>query len=680
MGNSDTAKCDIVMPVYNGLTYVKDCIFSLREFTNSDDYHLFIIDDHSDSVTAGYLRDCATDRVHVTLHRNLSNMGFVKSCNLGISMGTAPFVTLLNSDVVLTPGWLERLMECAETEADIASVNPLTNYASQISLPMVAGGNFLGMDEVLRIHSPRNFPDVVTGVGFCMMLRRSALEEVGLLDEVFGKGYCEDSDLCMRLTARGYRTVVADNVYVYHRGRGAFTDRTERYRTNRIIFDERWTKEYKCQFRAFKKARPLGPVRGLFPSKKRWDPLPASWVAGREIIAGWRKKDAKGLLRTTARSVLNVLKNRRDLVTPKLVARITRQKKIRVTYVLHKLVIAGGVLSVIQLVNELILLGIEARIATLFEDPAIYDWTKLYTRPMVFRSSRELIAEFPETDIAVATLWKTVPRVAQLVRDKRARKSVYFIQDFEPWFFTENQKKRRTKVMETYGMIENRVVKSEWLCSMLNQNGFPAHKITLGMDLGCFYPREKKKNKTVPSVLAMARPRTPRRGFGQTVRALREIRGVTPELEIVLFGDRFLEFRGIPFSFRNEGVITDQERLARLYSEADVFVDGSQFQGFGRCGLEAMACGTACVLTSTGGVNEYARDGENCLLVPPDEPAALARAATALLNSTELRKRLVSAGLKTASAYSHKREARETLSYFRHLLGKEAAQCFHACR
>ncbi len=667
MRKSDPPKCDIVLPVYNGLAYVKDCLDSLLRFTPSELYRLYMIDDCSDVVTGEYLRDQVVIHPQITVERNLENLGFVKSCNLGISLGSAPYILLLNSDVVLTPGWLERMLECAESDPRIASVNPLTNYASQINLPLAPGANFFGMDEALREHSPRDFPDVVTGVGFCLLLRRSVLNEVGAFEEVYGLGYCEDSDLCMRLTTHGYRTVVADHVYVYHKGRGAFLDRDERYKRNRRIFDARWAQEYSRQFKAFRKADSLASVRNLFSLTQRFDPMPTVWVTAREMLAKWRERDVLGVALSSVRGLLKLRSARRDMATPESVDKVTRQGRLRVTYVLHKLVVAGGVLSVIQLVNELILMGVDARIVALFEDPAIYDWTRLYTRPIIFRNKHELMANFPETDIAVATLWNTAPWVAEMVKKGRAHESVYFIQDYEPWFFQEEEKKLRERVKETYRMIENKIVKSEWLRGMLAEDGVAAHKILLGMDLARFYPRDAKTSGPL-TVLAMARPGTPQRGFQSTIEALARVKRTMPKVEIVLFGDRFLTSQHIPFDYRDEGVVTIQDQLARLYSEADVFLDGSDFQGFGRCGLEAMACGAACVLTGVGGVTEYAKDGENSLVVPPKQPEAFASAITKILKDSGLKQQLVKAGFSTAKAYCHKREAKETLDYFRNIL------------
>ena len=538
-------------------------------------------------------------------------------------------MVLVNSDVVVTPGWLDRLVACAESDLRIAAVNPFTNHAAQINLPLAPGANFFGMDEYLQRHGPTAVADVVTGVGFCLLLRRSVLETLGTFDEIYGRGYCEESDLCMRLTTRGYRTVVAGNVYVYHQGRGTFTDRGERYRRNRAIFDARWREEYQRQFRAFRRADPLGPSRALFATRQRWDPMPVVWETARAMLAAWRRRDALDLARSALRGALRLPSARRPLATPEFVRQITRPGRLRVTYLLHNLVVAGGVLSVIQLVNELILLGVEARIVALFEDPAIYDWTPLYTRPLIFRNERELLQNFPDSDMAVATLWSTAPWVAELVRRGRVHRAAYFLQDYEPWFFPEANTAARERVRATYALIPHRIVKSDWLQGMLSNDGYSTRKILLGMNLARFYPRDVVRDQ--PVVLAMARPQTPRRGFEPTIAALAQIKATLPEVEIVLFGDRFLGRQNIPFPFRDEGVVADQNRLAELYSEATVFLDGSDFQGFGRCGLEAMACGAACVLTSVGGVGEYAQDEVNALLVPPQRPDLFAEAILRLL-------------------------------------------------
>ena len=658
--------CDLVLPVHNGLTYVQDCLHSILAYSQDCAYRLYIIDDASDSHTSRFLEQQVQAHLHLSLYRNDTNIGFLRSCNIGIARGSARYVVLVNSDVIVTPGWLSRLVQCAESDPRIAAVNPFTNYAANINIPLAPGANFYGMDRLLAQHSARHYPDIVTGVGFCLLLRRTALAEVGVFDEVYGYGYCEDSDLCMRLVAQGYRTVVADNVYVYHKGRASFHDRQQRYQNNRQLFDARWANEYQRQFRSFQAADPLKPARDLFCLPQRWDPEPSLRETYRRIRQQRRQGVGMGVVREALRGLRRLPLAKRDVATPEVVARLTAPGRLRVTYVLHSLTIAGGVLSVVQLVNELVLLGVEARIVALREYPEIYDW-KFLTRPIVFKTVSELQVNFPESDIAVATHWTTSGWVADAVRSGRAGIGVYFIQDYESWFFPVEDRISRARVKHTYELIPHKIVKSDWLSGLLANDGFATHKIRLGMDLAMFYPRVVSPPPSSPTLMAMTRPRTPRRGFPAVIEALTQVKKAMPEIEVVLFGDELSSYH-IPFPHRDVGIITNQNRLAELYSTAEVFLDGSNFQGFGRIALEAMACGTACVLTNVGGVTEYAQDGENCLLVPPKQPNAFADAILAILTNRDLKERLRTGGLRTVQDYCHKREARETLAHFQHIL------------
>ncbi len=654
--------CDIVLPVYNGLTYVKECLDSILKNTKSVSYQLYIVDDCSDLTTGTYLSTVAKNYPQITLKRNNQNLGFVRSCNHGISLGGSPYVVLINSDVIVTADWLFRLLRCAKSDQRIASVNPLTNHAANINIPMASGANFYGMDEFLRSNSQKRYPNVVTGVGFCLLLRRACLDKVGLFDEIFGRGYCEESDLCMRLTTNGYRTVVADDVYVYHKGCVSFKDRNKRYKKNRKIFDKRWRREYREQFRNFNSAAPLKPARELFRIEREWDPIPAMRETFRRLRNRFHQGKYFELILETERGIRRLMRAKRDIPTAESVARVTRSDRLRVTYVLPYLTLAGGVISVVQIVNELILLGVEARIVALRDYPEVYDWN-FYTRPIIFKSVSEMLRSFPTSDIAVATHWTTAPWVHELVRQKKAKLSVYFIQDYESWFYPENDQVSRKKVKETYKLIQNKIVKSNWLQSLLAENGHNAIKISLGLNLSIFYPRDIEKREN-PVVVAMARPRTPRRGFIHTIEALRLVKKKMPKVNIVLFGD-YLKIKRVPFEFRYEGIIPDQDKIAELYSAADVFLDGSDFQGFGRTALEAMACGAACVLTNIGGVNEYARDEKNCLLVTPKKPKIFANTIIRILKDKCLMQNLVMGGLNSAKGYCHKREAKETLDYFK---------------
>ncbi len=101
-----------------------------------------------------------------------------------------------------------------------------------------------------------------------------------------------------------------------------------------------------------------------------------------------------------------------------------------------------------------------------------------------------------------------------------------------------------------------------------------------------------------------------------------------------------------------------QDELRRVYSSADTLLHTSHYEGFGLPPLEAMACGTPPVLTDSGGVREYARDGYNCLLVEKD-PLRIREAVETLLVDDELREKLTKGALKTAARFSMEKMAEE---------------------
>lgn len=664
MDQPSSTPCDIILPVYNGLNYVRDCIESILKYTPKNLYHLYIIDDGSDSTTSQVLAYHTAKQSNMTLISNKTNIGFLKSCNKGIKRCHSQYVLLINSDVIVVKHWLERILECANSDTSIASVNPLTNHAAHISLPMATGASFVSMDRMISQFSKKHYPDVVTGVGFCILLRRSALNEVGLFDEIYGHGYCEESDLCMRFTTMGYRTVVADNVYVFHKGSASFEGRKERYLKNRKIFDERWLKTYKKQFKAFQKASPLAYLHAPFKASQRWQPLTSMRETYRITRSRYQNNNYFSSAKAIVRGLLNLPFYTENMVTNDYVKRLSQPNQLKVTYVLHKLTIAGGVLSVVQLVNELILLGVDARIVTLYQYPEVKDW-KFYFTPIVFKNKKELINNFPDSDIVIATHWTTAPWVSQILSQNKAQKGAYLLQDYESWFFPKSDTKSRSLVKDTYSMVGNKIVKSSWLQDLIQKDGYESKKIWLGMNLDIFYPRDIKKNNKV-TILAMARPRTPRRGFQVLIDAFSILKNKHNHLEIVLFGDD-LSKQEIPFKYINKGIISNQNQLAKLYSSANIFVDSSEFQGFGRTALEAMACHTACILTNVGGVIEYAQNEQNCLLIPPKQPMEIVAAVDKLLINSSLMERIMVGGTKTASQFSHKQEAKNTLNYLMEL-------------
>jgi len=679
-GNRDDI-VDIVMPVYGGLNYVKDAVRSIIQHTPSP-FRLIIVDDSDCDDTFAALEDIAGWDGRIELLRNDVNLGFVKTANRGMMTATSEYVCLINSDIIVTEGWLSRMLRCADSDERIAAVNPISNMCVNLSVAMAPGLNLNTMSRRLSQISRRAYPDITTAVGYCMLIRRKWLHFLGGFDEIFGAGYCEESDFCMRLTEEGLRIVAAEDAFVYHKGSGSFGTWIERYRKNRVIFDERWAFAYQRDYEHFLKRNPLQYVRDALlrnsidadewsrPVALAWDRFDRDQLErrGRSFARG----DQTVASNTTAgafvreigrrpRTNLDPSQRRVRFPTRSYIDRIPDLGRMRITFLIaESMPICGGVICITQLAREMLIAGHDVKIVTRADvvDPEKFN---LPTQPLVFPNDEELVRLFPPSDIVIATYWTTAYYLMPRLRERYDFVSSYYVQDYEAYFYPEDEFVLRSQAASTYTMTEYRVVMSQWLKQLIERkHGVACHKIHMGLDLGVFRPRSAKADpKRRPQIVYNARPDAPRRGFSDAIKAFQRIHAERPDVEFVFFGTENKDMPDdLPIPYTNLERIYDPNKVAQMLSDAALLLDSSHFQGFGRPGLEAMACGTPPVLTNEGGVNEYAVDNENALMVSPRDHQGMADRMLMLLNDPELAARLRAGGLKTAQDYCHMDEAR----------------------
>lgn len=223
---------DVVVPIYNAPEDVRRCVASVLACT-AGDFRLLLIDDAStDTAVRDVLREVERlgDR-RIEMLRNERNLGFTGTANRGMRH-SASDVVLLNSDTVVTRGWLEALTQCAASDPRIATVTPFSNNAEICSFPFFCEDNGWVLDDdpeakrrALAAAAVPTYPDVPTGVGFCMFVRRAAIDELGTFDLAFGAGYGEENDFCLRAAHAGWRNVLADDAFVVHVGARSFEGR-----------------------------------------------------------------------------------------------------------------------------------------------------------------------------------------------------------------------------------------------------------------------------------------------------------------------------------------------------------------------------------------------------------------------------------------------------------------------
>lgn len=189
-------KYSIVIPTYNNCEkYLKPCVDSIIKHTNMDDVELIISANGCTDNTRQYLRYLYTAIPNLKWQWSDKPLGFAGAINAGLKYTTTDKIVLLNNDtVILGNDWLKRL-----DQGDLSAV--------------------------LTLHS--NITNRRFGVFFCVMIQRNTLESVGLLDEWFEVGGCEDIDYCYRAQEHGFEITDVGHrgdFPIYHAAEGTVND------------------------------------------------------------------------------------------------------------------------------------------------------------------------------------------------------------------------------------------------------------------------------------------------------------------------------------------------------------------------------------------------------------------------------------------------------------------------
>lgn len=215
----------IVLPVYGALDRATETIRSLKATTLHHPVSVSVLDDGSpEPETSAMLSEACRDDPRIRLSERRDNRGYVVTVNEGLAEAPpGADIVFLNSDILLTRDWLGKLSEAAHSRSDIATVTPLSNQASAYSIicPDTFRDECNEFLETLTGGPPR-LPEVPTGVGFCLYVRRPALDQVGPFDMAFHPGYGEEVDFCLRARAQGFVNVLEDRTFVYHYGNQSF--------------------------------------------------------------------------------------------------------------------------------------------------------------------------------------------------------------------------------------------------------------------------------------------------------------------------------------------------------------------------------------------------------------------------------------------------------------------------
>ncbi len=241
----DPELASVIIPVRNERKLTEECLNSIARNTSSP-FELILVDDASDEETARYLD--AIDGVRV-IH-NDEQLGFAASVNRGIIASRGGRIVLLNNDTLVTPGWLDRLVEHTR-DTHVGIIGAVSNFAAdQQVYDGLEYDDVTALDrQALRLAEEmkglRHAVPKVTGL--CMLIHRDVIQSIGGFDQRFGLGYCEDDDFCVRAKLAGFDIAVARDVFIHHYGSRTMSaessDHEDRMQANWLIFKEKWAVE-----------------------------------------------------------------------------------------------------------------------------------------------------------------------------------------------------------------------------------------------------------------------------------------------------------------------------------------------------------------------------------------------------------------------------------------------------
>lgn len=305
---------NVIIPVFLGLRETQRCIESVLAARCATPHEVIVIDDASpDEALSEWLRNVErSGRIRLVVHP--ANRGFVASVNEGMRLDDARDVILLNSDTEVADGWIDRLAACAGRQPRVGTVTPFSSNATICSYPRAHRSNALpegmttaALDRLFASVNADASVEIPTAVGFCMLIRRECLAEVGEFDEAaFGRGYGEEVDFCMRASRAGYRHLLCADTFVFHEGEVSFRDSGhDRREAAQRLVDERYP-EFGPRVAEFVTRDPARPLRRAVDiARLRSSPRPRILLVSHQWGGGVQKHvDALGRLVEADREVL----------------------------------------------------------------------------------------------------------------------------------------------------------------------------------------------------------------------------------------------------------------------------------------------------------------------------------------------------------------------------------------
>lgn len=651
---------DVIVPIHGAAGPLRVCLASVAAETDLARHRVILVVDgpQDDAVETAIAAFAAGRDDAVVILRNETRLGFAGSVNRGMAASAAD-VVLLNSDTIVTPRWIEKLIAAAYSSGDVGTVTPLSNHATLCSVPRAFEENLLpaGFDAasfaaLVERCSARAYPRIPTGVGLCFYIRRALLDDIGLFDAArFPVGYGEENDFCLRALAHGWLHVADDATFIEHAGHASFGASRRRLQQRGRAALRRLHPRYMATIAECMRRDPLSAVRlrvrealgealGATRSDERrrvvhlvhgWPPFQQ---AGTELYAWWlvreqqrthhvavytrgadpSREDGEAVewldgvdhgVRVrfltnhfTTRNPLrrNALRDRR---LERDFARFLEDERPDLVHIHH---LAGHAFSLAAVARRL---GIPIVLQ-------IQDWWFLCARVNLFdRDGHRCSGPAVAKCAACATLTRVAPaavtnRAMHAARRRAAREAI---------------------AAADACIVGSHAIRDDYVRAGVLPRATPIHVIPYGVDIAS--PTQPRPGARRPIRFGYVGSILPHKGLHIAVEAMRDLRPDEAELHVwgnaaasPEFVDALKSRAGIA-SIHFNGKFREEEK-PRVFASMDVLlVPSIGLESFGLAAREAMVCGVPVIASAGGALSEMFEPGHGGELFPAEDAAAL---------------------------------------------------------
>lgn len=665
---------DIIIVNYKSTNYLIDCLKSVYESLGGLSANIFVQDNFSGDADR-------IQRVHPDVHltKNVENQGFSTAINKALKNGASPYIILLNPDSKVYPGFFEKVIRFMKNNPGVGICGPkilnadLTIQGSARAFPTPLTG-FFGRNSLLTKWFPNNWitrksiltnkirgknpVDVDWVSGACMVVKRSAVDDVGFMDERFFM-YWEDVDWCRRMWESGWRVVYYPGAKIIHYVGGSSNKRPVRslYEFHKSCY-KYLVKYSSVPLSVLKPIALVGlTIRFIFS---------VLVLFFSSTISSW-KKDVQ-IKEDAPPKILFLITEDWYFWSHRLpLARAAQRAGFKVT-------IATRVSAFKEKIEregfKLIPIKLERKSKNIFKEMIDFlEILKIYRReqptlvhhvamkPVLYGSWAARMMNVPAIVNAIAGLG--------FVFLAKGRKSILIKKmvglAYRSAFSRDNTIGIFQNPQDLNLFTQSRIVKPEKTILIRGA----------GVDI-TRYGYAEEKNNGVPLVVLASRMLWDK-GIGEFVKAARMVNQNGKQSRFVLVGDPDPEnpmtiTEKVLKKWHASGVVEwwgHREDIPDIFSNSNIVALPSYREGLPKVLLEAASCGRALLATDVPGCREIVRHNENGLLVPPYNSEKLAEALMVLIHDNALRMKMGKTGREIVEReFSEDIVAKETMSIY----------------